>query len=329
MNFAGEKSSRSDTTYPEMKDDKVLKIDLQEVLHERLPKLSRFIPNALVGWAENTICQEQLNTLLEENAGKEGAEFCRGVFRSLNISYRVHNEQKLPSPENRRVVFVSNHPLGALDGMMLIDYVQQRYGGQVWFVVNDLLMHVSPLKPVFLPVNKFGTQSRRSIRLIDEAFAGNDPIIIFPAGLVSRLQNLREKGKPAKQVIADLAWKKMFVTKSAEYHRDVIPLFFSGLNSLRFYQLAARRKKFGLRVNIEQIYLPREIFNSRGKEFGITFGNRIKWQTLAEAKDLVVFAQAVKRYIYTRLSDRPIDTAVLGDNGDNPAAKQINDLSLS
>ncbi len=117
---------------------------------------------------------------------------------------------------------MSNHPLGALDGITLIDWVSKIYGPGVKFIVNDLLMAVKPLDNVFLPINKHGKQSRKSSSNIEEVFAGNDPIIIFPAGLVSRK---RDEG------IRDLKWQKMFINKAVQYHRDIIPVYFDGKNS--------------------------------------------------------------------------------------------------
>ena len=166
--------------------NEVIRIDVGQVLRNRLPRMWRFIPRQVVNWLERTICQDQLNALLEANAGKTGAAFCRGILESLDITVDVAGAENLPPKDNRRVVFVCNHPLGGLDGMALIDIIHRHYGGQVWFVVNDLLMAVKPLESVFLPINKFGGQSRRSFRRLDEAFDGNDPIIIFPAGLGSR-----------------------------------------------------------------------------------------------------------------------------------------------
>lgn len=275
-----------------MKDETALKIDLQEVLRERLPNVSRFIPRGLVRWAERTICQDEMNRIMEDNRGLEGADFCRGVFRSLDLKYDVHNSGLLPPPDNRRVVFISNHPLGALDGLALIDYVQSRYGGQVWFVVNDLLMHVKPLAPVFLPINKFGSQSRSSSVHIDEAFAGNDPIIIFPAGLVSRLQ---KDGR----TIRDLEWKKMFVNKSRIYRRDIVPMYVDAHNSMHFYKVAWWRKLLRLKFNIEQIYLPQEIFSLRGGHFSIYAGEPVPWSALPAARDAKAFACRMREYVYS------------------------------
>ena len=115
--------------------------------------------------------------------------------------------------------------------MILIDFVQRHFGGQVWFVVNDLLMHVTPLHSVFLPVNKHGSQSREALRILDEAFAGDDPIIIFPAGLVSRLRKVPFEGK-RRRMIADLEWKKMFVNRCHRYKRDIVPICFVKSNRI-------------------------------------------------------------------------------------------------
>lgn len=276
-----------------MSNPEVIKIDIDAVLRQRLPGLSRFIPKALVGWLERTICQDRLNQLLEENAGLEGADFARGVLKSLDIKLNVTNEELLPDASNRRVLYVSNHPLGGLDGMALIDYVQRRHGGEVHFVVNDLLSAVKPLEKVWLPVNKHGRQSRESLLKVEEAFAGNDPIIMFPAGLCSRLQ--REENT---QVVKDLEWQKMFVNKAHRYRRDVIPIRFFGQNSPKFYRIARRRQQLGLKFNIEMLYLPQEMVKMEHSTFAIKFGNPIPWQSLTPGRDAAACAETIKKTVY-------------------------------
>lgn len=273
-----------------MKDFAVMKIDVDEVLSQRIPRYYRYIPRFIIRWIERTICQEQLNDLMAKNGDKTGAEFCAGVLESLNISYDVAGEEKLPSIENRRVIIVSNHPLGALDGMTMIDYITKLYGGNVKFVVNDLLMAIKPLSGVFLPINKHGKQSRNSSNAIDEAMAGNDPIIIFPAGLCSRRQ--------PNGTVRDLKWRKMFVNKSIEYHRDIIPMYFDAENSSFFYKFAKLRVRLGLKFNIEMIYLPREIFRSENAKFSIKIGNSISWENLMRGKNALRQAAEIKDIVY-------------------------------
>lgn len=302
-----------------------IRIDLEEVLAQRLPKFRKFIPGWLIRWACRTIRQDGLNRIAAESAGLRGAEFCRGVLKSLKINFEAENTDLLPPPENRRVLYVSNHPLGGLDGMALIQFIQQRHGGKVFFVVNDLLMAVKPLEDVFLPINKAGKQHREAAEAIQEAFAGNDPIIMFPAGLVSRLQKVdrneagpllnvalsniapesgKQQGDGCKkerkvEVIADLKWQKMFVNKAYQSRRDVIPLFFSGHNSLHFYKMARRRQRLGLKFNYEQIYLPGELFNLTGATLRAYFGSPVAWQKLTPGKGAEACAARMRELIYS------------------------------
>lgn len=280
-----------------MTDNDAIRIDLDEVLRQRLPRLSRFIPRFAVEWMKRTICQDELNRILDENAGLEGADFARGALKSLGITVEPQFEERLPSPENRRVLYVSNHPLGGLDGMALIDYVQRRHGGNVYFVVNDLLSAVKPLEKVFLPVNKFGKQSREAVKAVDEAFAGNDPVIMFPAGLVSRLRRVPYMGKKRK-LVSDLPWNKMFVNKAHHYKRDIIPIFFSGKNSKKFYRMANLRRRLGIKFNFEMIYLPGEMVRMADTSLTISFGVPLSWEMLTPGRDAAGCAASVRASVY-------------------------------
>ncbi|WP_301753111.1 1-acyl-sn-glycerol-3-phosphate acyltransferase [uncultured Muribaculum sp.] len=264
-----------------------LRVDISATLNSRASKYAKFIPGFMVKWLEHTICQDELNGILERTSGKCGAEFCHAVLDDLDIKYNVIGADNMPP--NRRVVIVSNHPLGALDGIALIDWVSKIYGPGVKFIVNDLLMAVKPLDNVFLPINKHGKQSRKSSSNIEEVFAGNDPIIIFPAGLVSRK---RDEG------IRDLKWQKMFINKAVQYHRDIIPVYFDGKNSPFFYNFAKLRTRVGLKFNIEMIYLPREIFRSRHARFTIVAGKPIPYNRFKGGRNAAIEAKAMKRIVY-------------------------------
>lgn len=270
--------------------DGPIQIDLKAIIKNKLKGKSWLVPGFLRRWLEKTICVDGLNKLLRDNHPKTGADFCRGVFNDLNVKIQARHTSNLPNPENRRVIIASNHPLGGLDGMALIDFFSNYYGGKIHFLVNDLLMAVTPLNDVFVPINKHGAQSRVAIQQIDKLFQGDDPILIFPAGLVSRLDKNKQ--------IRDLEWKKMFINKAISTHRDIIPVHFSGQNSQSFYKFARRRKRLGIKFNIEMIYLPREVFRSQNKTFTITCGKPIPWQSLKGGKDAQTSAQQIKDQIY-------------------------------
>lgn len=274
-----------------MNYDKPIKIDVDEVIRERAARYYRFIPKGLIRWLERTICQDRLNWLLENNRGKTGADFCRGVLHDLNVSVEYSGEDLLPPASDRRVLFVCNHPLGGLDGIALIDYVERRYGVAPRFIVNDLLMAIKPLNDVFVPINKIGSQSRMSAKAVDEAFGSDAPVIIFPAGLVSR----RQKGGEIK----DLQWQKMFVKKACKYQRDIIPMFFCGENSPFFYKFAKFRQRIGLKFNIEMIYLPREVFRCSDQKFSVIIGQTVGWRELSGMGDACHAAGVMRDKVYS------------------------------
>ena len=134
-----------------------------------------------------------------------------------------------------------------MDGMMLADKLIDRFG-DVRVVVNDLLMHVEPLRPLWIPVNKHGAQNAACARRFDEALFGELPILTFPAGLCSR----RIDGR-----IADPEWKTSFLKKAYASQRQIVPVFVEGRLSDFFYNVDRFRKALGIRFNIEMLWLPR------------------------------------------------------------------------
>lgn len=268
-------------------ESEVKKIDLDAVLRSRLPRHYRFIPSFLVKGLERLIRQDELNRLLRLYGDRRGGEFCRAVLDDLNVTYTVEGT---PPADGSSVIFASNHPLGALDGIILIDWASRLYGPDVKFVVNDLLMAIEPLRDVFLPINKHGRQSRHSSELIDEGMHSPATMIVFPAGLVSRR---------LKEGIADLRWQKMFVNKALESGRKIVPVKFEGENSSFFYNFAKLRERSGVKFNIEMALLPREIFRCRGRRFIIRLGNPIDSGELKGGAEALREAQRIREIVYS------------------------------
>lgn len=268
-----------------------LKIDLQAIIKSRLPRnKSKFIPTFLIRMLEKLVCQEDLNGILSRTFPHEGVAFADAVLKDLNITVDVAGIENIPS--TGRFIFASNHPLGGLDGIALIKVIGGMYGDENFrFLVNDMLMNVRPLRNVFLPINKYGAQGRSAAVQINQEYESDKQMIIFPAGLVSR----KQKGGEIK----DLQWQKAFIAKAIEYQRDIIPVFFEGLNSPFFYNFAKWRKCSGLKFNIEQVLLPSEVCKSRGKHFRIHIGRPISWQSLKQSdRTPIQLADDIKATVY-------------------------------
>ena len=278
-----------------MDSDKPIRIDVDKVLCSRLGKRSRRVPRFVVKAIERLICQDGLNRLLEHNFPARGAAFCEGVLRDLNVDLKIKGAENLPA--DSRIMVVSNHPLGGLDGMSMIAWLSRHYGCNVHFVVNDLLMAVEPLTDCFVPVNKHGAQSRSAARSLDQALESTHPVVIYPAGLCSRLS--------ADGVVADLTWNKMFINKAIESRRTIVPVYFDGENSSSFYRTARWRQRLGIKFNIEMVLLPREVFRSAGKTFTITVGKPVDWHKLQGGVKASDEAHRIRSIVYA-LKDKKI-----------------------
>lgn len=242
----------------------LLQLNLTEIIRTRAGKRGRLIPRFLLRGLERVIRQEELNEMLRVAYPAMGSEFSSRILNHLDITVSVKGLDPIAAT-GEKYIFASNHPLGGLDGIALVAVLGSRYGDDnIKVMVNDLLMNVSPLADVFLPVNKYGSAgARESSRLLSKALDEGKQIVMFPAGLVSRLH---DDGS-----VRDLEWKKSFVTKALESGRKIVPVKFEAANSMKFYRLAKYRKKAGIKINIEQALLPSELCKSRSKRFSINF----------------------------------------------------------
>ncbi len=267
-----------------------VRIDIDEVLRAKAGAKARLVPGFVRAWLRRTIHQEQLNADLSAMAGLQGVPWLDATVRTLDMGLRVHGMENLPDDtDGRRFTFVSNHPLGGPDGIALGKVLGNRYGGRIRYLVNDLLMNLHGLAPLCVPINKTGRQGRDFPRMVEAAFASDNHIIMFPAGLCSR----RERG-----VIADLPWQKAFVTKSVETRRDVVPIHFGGRNSDRFYRWAAAGKLLGLKFNIAMLLLADEMYKNAHRTFDIHIGKPIPWQTFDRSRKPAEWAAWVRERVY-------------------------------
>lgn len=269
-----------------MATEEPILIDVEKVIAAKSPSLSKRIPKFIIRYLKKIVHQDEINDMLTQFGDTKGVEFAANVLKYLNVTYTPHNIDRL-DPEGR-YIFVSNHPLGGFDGMVLITIIGAIYP-DVKFVVNDLLMFIKPLEPIFLPVNKFGKMSKNYADLINSSYSSNTQILNFPAGLCSRLI----KGK-----ITDLEWKPSFIKKATEYNRDIVPIYFSGRNSGFFYRLAKLRKFLGIKFNIEMMYLPNELFKQKNRNFDVYFGTPIPVETLTKDKTAVQWTEYIKSIVY-------------------------------
>jgi hypothetical protein len=262
------------------------KIDVESVLYSKNRSLRKIIPGFIINYLKRIIHQDELNYFLEKWGHLKDAELIEAGLNHFEIKFRVFGSEKIPAAG--RYVFVSNHPLGGLDGLVFI-YELSKHFPDIKFPVNDILTTIKNLSGIFLPVNKHGNQGRDAAVMIDEAYSSDCQILYFPAGLCSR----KKRG-----VIKDLQWHKSFITKAIRHKRDIVPAYFSGRNSDFFYNLSNLRKLIGIKANIEMLYLADEMFKQKDKEILLVFGNVIPWITFDKTLTALEWADVVKSKSY-------------------------------
>jgi putative hemolysin len=266
-------------------DEKFL--DVEKAIRQKNANLLKVLPGFLIRYLKRLIHQDDLNELVANHRDEYGLTFVSSMLRDLGTRCEVSGWKNVPT--SGRFIFASNHPLGGLDGMVFMNEVGKVHPN-LKFIVNDLLLNIKNLEPVFIPVNKHGRQSVEYARLIEDAYASDIQILYFPAGLCSRKINSQ---------IIDLPWHKSFITKAVQNKRDIIPAYFEGRNTNFFYNLANLRKFLGIKANMEMLFLVDEMFKQRGKPITLTFEKPIPYTTFNHLKTSTEWAAYVRNVVYS------------------------------
>lgn len=273
------------------------KIDVRKAFASKNPRMAHMLPGFVFRLIERIIHQKEMNAIYEHSYPHRDLEFVQHGLDALNVKLHVKGEENLPgfaplklreSDAQGRYIFVANHPLGGLDGMVFAHIIGKKFP-DLKFIVNDLLLFIKPLEGIFQPVNKHGKQSMEYVKAIDHIYASNTQVLTFPAGICSR--------KIKKQII-DLPWTKSFIIKARQHKRNIIPVFFRGRNSAFFYNLANIRSFMGMKTNIEMFLLPHEMMRQRGRHIYMTIGKPISYTTFDKTKKPQEWAQWVKEEVY-------------------------------
>ena len=266
-------------------------IDIDKVLKSKMGAKAKWVPRFAVKWLKHIIHEDAMNGFLWESRNLRGTPWLEACVKYLQCTVEVEGIENLPAKDDGKLyTFVSNHPMGGIDGVALGSVIGRHYDDKFRYLVNDLLMNLPGLAPLCIPINKTGHQGRNFPQMVEDGFSSNYHMLMFPAGLCSRRKN---------GVIRDLPWKKTFVSKSVEYQRDVVPIFFGGRNSEFFYRLSNISDRYVKKVNIAMLFLVDEMYKNVGKTFHVKIGQPIPWQTFDNSKTPAEWAEYVKQQVYS------------------------------
>lgn len=261
-------------------------INIKKVISDKNPKLLKRIPKFIVRYLQRILHEKDVNEFIYNHRNDSPIEFCLSVMKEFDIQLTYEGLENIPEKEG--VVLAVNHPLGGMDAMALVAVLHQKRK-DIKFIVNDVLLHLENLKPLFIGVNKHGKSAAESLKKVESTFAGDEVLCIFPAGLVSR---------KFKKNVRDLTWKKTFVTRSKKYDKTIIPVLIDGELSNFFYNLFKIRKFMGIKANIEMLYLVNELYKQKHKRIHIKFGEAIFASDLDDSKTDAAWAEHIKSKVY-------------------------------
>lgn len=265
-------------------------IDIDKILKDKMGKNAKWVPRPLISYLKKIIHQDWVNVFLDRAKDLQGTAWLKDCIDYQDIHLEVKGIENLPDKNDGKLyTFVSNHPLGGIDGIAIGSIIGEKYDDQFKYLVNDLLMNLPGLAPLCVGINKTGRNSRSFPALVEATFKAEQHILMFPAGICSR----KIDGK-----IQDLPWKKTFISKSIETQRDIVPIHFEGRNSDFFYNLANWCKRLGIKFNIAMLYLPDEMYKNNHQTFTITIGKPISWQTFDKTRNHTAWAQWVREKVY-------------------------------
>lgn len=226
---------------------------------------------AVVKLAQSMLGINKINRLYSEASGKEGIDFARAVLDQLGIVAETDAGRLGFIPEKGPFVLVSNHPHGALDGLLLMVLVV-RIRPDVKFLGNFLLTKIDTLNEFFLPVDPFDAKNGRNIsgvrRAVEHLKAGR-PLVVFPAGEVSTYRKGFSK-------IEDKPWSRSVSKLILRAGVPVIPAYIEGCNSLMFHLLGK------IHPMLRTVRLPLELTNKKGRSVAVAFGSAVPAKLLKE-----------------------------------------------
>lgn len=264
-------------------------IDLQAVIESKNPtffeRMPSIISKGFLKILRSILHIEDINEFIVGNKDKRGMEFIDEIFEHFEFSYLLSARDHKRIPAEGKLICVANHPLGALDGLVLLKAIGE-VRPDVKIVVNDVLLQVTNLNELFLPYDIFSTRSQKhNIINIKNALMNEEAVIFFPSAEVSRLGT---KG------VRDGKWFNGAAYFARKLEVPVLPIYVKGRNSMMFYLTSLIHKNFST------FLLPREIFLKRLGYLRLKIGDPIPGFAFKnDLMNLTTLSKLMRAHVYS------------------------------
>ena len=242
-----------------------------------------------IGWLLMKVTRlSSMNRFYEAHKHLEGIEFLDAILKHYSIDFSIPEEDLKRLPKEGPFITISNHPLGGIDGVLLLKII-----GSIrpdFKILGNFLLHrVTPMEPYILAVNPF--QNKKNIKSSIPGFKSalshlqeGAPLGIFPAGEVSTIK----KGT----LVIDKVWEEPVLKLIRKAQVPIVPLYFHAKNSSLFYRLAKINDVF------RTAKLPSELYSQKKRPIKIRIGYPIQVETQNKQESLSDFSKLLRKKTY-------------------------------
>jgi len=229
-----------------------------------------------------------INKIYNKHKHLEDLEFFSELLDDLQIKFEIPEEDLRRIPKEGAFITVSNHPLGGIDGIVLLKLLIEKRPD--YKIIGNFLLHrIEPMKPFIMPVNPFEDRkdAQSSLAGIKSALAHikeGMPLGVFPAGEVSTYKD----GK----LIVDKPWEVGAIKLIQKANVPVIPIYFHAKNSKLFYFLSK------LNPTLRTAKLPSEVLSQKGRVIKVRIGKPISVLDQEEYKNTQDYCDFIRRKTY-------------------------------
>ena len=242
-----------------------------------------------IGWLLMKVLKiSTINKFYKKHKHLEGVDFLDSILEAFQIKFEIPEEDLKRLPKDGAYITVSNHPLGGIDGILLLKLMLEQHK-DFKIIANFLLHRIAPLKPYIMPVNPF--EDRKDIKSSIAGFKNSilhlragHPLGIFPAGEVSTYRD----GK----LVVDKPWEETAIKLIKKAEVPVVPIYFHAKNSKLFYKLSKISDTF------RTAKLPSEVLTQKRRVIKVRIGKPISVKDQKEHTSIENFSAFLRRKTY-------------------------------
>ena len=229
-----------------------------------------------------------LNKIYDRNKHLKDVEFLNAILDEFQIKFEIPEEDLKRLPKDGAYITISNHPLGGIDGILLLKLMLEREPN-FKIIANFLLHRIDPMKPYIMPVNPFETHkdAKSSVVGIKETLrhlSDGKPLGMFPAGEVSTYKD----GK----LVVDKPWEEGAIKVIRKAQVPVVPIYFHAKNSRLFYLLSK------INDTLRTAKLPSELLTQKDRVIKVRIGKPISVSEQNEHQTIEEYSDFLRKKTY-------------------------------